>query len=111
MDALVVAMMTAASVVVVIAGCQGQGLIPCSRHGNRHQVALVAGRQQSIYPYIRVAVIKFGLDALRAGVGLQYRPLVVREGHGKQCLWVADELVNITLPCHFLHDAFLIVVA
>ena len=66
MDALVVPMVITASVVVVIAGCQGQGLIPCSRHGNRH------GNR-----YIRVAMVEFSVDALRAGVGLQYRPLVV----------------------------------
>ena len=41
-DALAVTMVTAASV-VIIAGCQGQGLIPSCRHGNCRQVALVAG--------------------------------------------------------------------
>ena len=59
MDALTVALVTT---IQCCGYCQlsRAGLKTDSRHGNGCQVALVALRQQSIYPNVCVAMIEFG---------------------------------------------------
>lgn len=52
---------------------------------------LVAGQQEAV-------VLAGGQDGVR--VGFQARPLVVWEGHGKERLGVAHELVDVPLACH-----------
>ena len=44
-------------------------------------------------------------------VGFEEGPVGVREGHAEERFRVADELVDVALASHLLHDALLVVVA
>lgn len=59
--------------------------------GEVRTLLLVAGQQEAV-------VLAGGQDGVR--VGFQARPLVVWEGHGKERLGVAHELVDVPLTGH-----------